>query len=93
MSERLGDRLDPLNPNLSDSLGELRTTFLGVTGDPTRADSMAWQMISDVRGQQAQSMAYFDCFWTCGVLAAAIVPLVLLMKRSEAKTGAHAAAK
>ena len=53
---------------------------------------MAWQLISDVRGQQAQSMAFFDCFWICGVLAAAIVPLVLLMKRPEAKTGAHAVA-
>ena len=88
--QRLGDGLDPLNPNLGDSLGELRTTFLGLTGDPARANSMAWQLISDVRGQQAQSMAYFDCFWTCGVLATAIAPLVLLMKRPEAKTGANA---
>ena len=91
--QRLGDGLDLLNPNLCDSLGELRTSFLGLTGDPARSDSMAWQLISDVRGQQAQSMAYFDCFWTCGVLAAAIAPLVLLMKRPEAKTGAHAAAE
>ena len=89
--QRLGDGLDLLNPNLGDSLGELRTSFLGLTGDPARADSMAWQLISDVRGQQAQSMAYFDCFWMCGVLAAAIVPLVLLMKRPEVKTGAHVA--
>jgi MFS transporter, DHA2 family, multidrug resistance protein len=54
---------------------------------------MAWQLISDVRGQQAQSMAYFDCFWMCGVLAAAIVPLVLLMKRPAPKTAAHAIAE
>jgi DHA2 family multidrug resistance protein len=91
--QRLGDGLDPLNPNLGDSLGELRTTFLGLTGDPARANSMAWQLISDVRGQQAQSMAYFDCFWTCSVLAAAIAPLALLMKRPEAKTGAHVIAE
>jgi MFS transporter, DHA2 family, multidrug resistance protein len=90
---RLGEWLNPLSLNLRDSLGEIRTKFLGLTGDPARANSMAWQCVSDVRGQQALSMAYLDCFWACGMLALAIIPLVLLMKRSMAERGAHAPAE
>jgi MFS transporter, DHA2 family, multidrug resistance protein len=91
--QRLGEWLDPLSPNVVDSLGEVRTRFLGLTGDPAQADSMAWQWASDLRDQQAMSMAYLDCFWACGVLALAIVPLVLLMKRSVAQRGAHTSAE
>jgi MFS transporter, DHA2 family, multidrug resistance protein len=90
--ERLGEWLAPLSPNLGARLIELRTTFLGITGDPGRAASMAWQSISDLRRQQALSLAYFDCFWVCGALALALAPLVLLMKRSVAEKGAHLAA-
>jgi DHA2 family multidrug resistance protein len=91
--QRLGEGLDPLSPTLRDSVGEIRARFLGLTGDPARADSMAWKWVSDLRDQQALSMAYLDSFWACGVLAVAIVPLVLLMKRSVAERGAHAAAE
>jgi hypothetical protein len=54
--------IDPLAPNLNAGLDELKPTFLGLTGDPARADSMAWQSISDLRDQQAISPAYFDCY-------------------------------
>ena len=91
--ERLGEWLDPLNPNLGVSLTELRTTFLGITGDPAKAGTMAWQSVSDLRGQQALSLAYFDCYWVCGVLAIALIPLVFLMKRSVLERGTHVAAE
>ena len=90
--ERLGEWLDPLNPNLNASLSDLRPTFLGITGDPARADTMAWQSIADRRGQQALALAYFDCFWAFGMLALALIPLVLFMRRSVAENGAHLAA-
>ena len=90
---RLGEWLDPLNPNLNDALGDLRSNFLGITGDPANADSMAWQSVSDLRGQQALSLAYFDCFWAFAALALALVPLVLLMRRSVAEKGAHLGAE
>ena len=90
---RLGEWLDPFNPNLNDSLGELRPAFLGMTGDPARSDAMAWQSISDLRDQQALSLSYFDCFWAFAVLALMLVPLVFLMKRSVAEKGAHLAAE
>jgi DHA2 family multidrug resistance protein len=38
-------------------------------------------------------MAYFDVFWVAAVLAAALVFLVLLMKRSVAEKGAHMGAE
>jgi MFS transporter, DHA2 family, multidrug resistance protein len=91
--ERLGEWLDPLNPNLGASLTELRTTFLGITGDPAQAGTMAWQSVSDLRWQQALSLAYFDCYWACGALAMALVPLVFLMKRSVLERGTHVAAE
>jgi DHA2 family multidrug resistance protein len=91
--QRLGECLDPFSPNLGASLDELRTTFLGVTSDPAWSESMAWQSVSDLRHQQALSLAYLDCFWVSGVLALALVPLVLLMKRSVAEKGAHLGAE
>jgi DHA2 family multidrug resistance protein len=91
--ERVGEWLDSLNANLNVGLDELRTTFLGLTGDPARVDSMAWQSISDLRDQQAISLAYFDCFWAFAALALLLVPLVLLMKRAVAEKGAHLAAE
>ena len=43
---------------------------------------MAWRAIDDVRQGQALSLSYFDCFQVFAVLAALLVPLVALMRRS-----------
>jgi len=91
--ERLGEYLDPLNPNLAAAFEELRSTFYQATGDPGRATSMAWQRIADVLNREALSLSYFDCFWAFAVLALMLVPLVFLMKRSVAEKGAHLAAE
>ena len=47
------------------------------------------QALDDLRQQQAASLAFFDVFWLCAVLSAALVVLVLLMKRSVAEKGEH----
>ncbi len=39
------------------------------------------------------SFAHFDHFWLSALLALALVPLVLLMKRSVAEKGEHIAAE
>ncbi len=91
--ERLGEWLDPLNPNLNASVDNLKPTFLGMTGDPAWANSATWQSVSNLRGQQALSLAYFDCFWAFTVLALFLIPLVFLMKRSVAEKGAHLASE
>jgi DHA2 family multidrug resistance protein len=48
---------------------------------------MALQSLSNLRDQQATSLAYFDDFWLFAVLALALVLLVPLMKRSVAEKG------
>ena len=85
---RLGEYLDPLNPAVHAFLGHVRTSFLGQTGDPALSQEMALQSLAILRGQQASSLAYFDCFWVFAVIAFALVPLVFFMKRSVAKKGA-----
>jgi DHA2 family multidrug resistance protein len=54
---------------------------------------MSWQVLEDLRRQQAAFMAYFDVFWQFAVLAVMLVFLVLLMKRTFAEKGAHIAAE
>jgi MFS transporter, DHA2 family, multidrug resistance protein len=88
-SLRLGEYLDPFNPAVHSFLGQLRTFFLGQTGDPALSKQMAWQGLAFLRGQQASSLAYFDCFWVFAVIVLALVPLVFLMKRSVAEKGGH----
>jgi len=51
------------------------------------------QALADLRQQQAVSLAYFDDFWPFAALALALVPLVLLMKRSVAEKGEHIGAE
>jgi DHA2 family multidrug resistance protein len=53
---------------------------------------LAVQTLDNLRQQQAASMAFFDVFWVCAVLSAALVVLVLLMKRSVAEKGEHVSA-
>jgi len=46
-------------------------------------------MLDEQRQQQAASLAYLDVFWLFAVVAAALVLLVPLMKRSVAEKGEH----
>jgi DHA2 family multidrug resistance protein len=90
---RLNEWLDPLNPNLSDYWAAARDGFYRQTGDPAGSAQAAWQAVADKLQQQALSLAYFDVFWLFAVLALALLPLVLLMRRSVAEKGAHLAAE
>jgi DHA2 family multidrug resistance protein len=86
-SLRLGEYLDPFNPAVHSFLNQVRTFFLGQTGDPALSKQMAWQSLDILRQQQASSLAYFDCFWVFAVIVLALVPLVFFMKRSVAEKG------
>jgi DHA2 family multidrug resistance protein len=46
-----------------------------------------------MRLEQAASLAFFDVFWVCAVVSAALVVLVLLMKRSVAEKGERISAE
>ncbi|MGA2703252.1 MAG: DHA2 family efflux MFS transporter permease subunit [Isosphaeraceae bacterium] len=92
-TSRVGEFLDPFNPAVNSYLEHARAFFFQQTGDAAGAQQMALQTLADLRHQQAASMAYFDVFWVAAVLAAALVFLVLLMKRSVAEKGAHMGAE
>ncbi|HJZ33084.1 MAG TPA: DHA2 family efflux MFS transporter permease subunit [Hyphomicrobiaceae bacterium] len=86
-SLRLGEYLDPFNPAVNAFLDPPRALFLQQTGDPVAGQQMAWQVLENLRQQQASALAYFDVFWLLAAVTLALVPVVLLMKRSVAATG------
>jgi MFS transporter, DHA2 family, multidrug resistance protein len=86
---RLGETLDSFNASVMSFLEQARGVFLQQTGDPSAAQQLAWQALENLRQQQASSLAYFDVFLLLAVVTLALVPTVLLMKRSVAEKGAH----
>ncbi|MDB5311999.1 MAG: emrB [Gemmataceae bacterium] len=90
---RLDEFLDTLNPALTEYLAGLRPQLTLLSGDQAAADALGYQIVDNLRQQQATSLAYFDVFWVFAVAAALLVPLVLLMRRSVAEKGAHLAAE
>jgi DHA2 family multidrug resistance protein len=86
---RLGEYLDPFNPAVQSFTDQARAMFLEQSGDPVAAQQLALQVLDNVREQQASALAYFDCFWVFAMIMLALVPLVLLMKRSVAEKGAR----
>jgi DHA2 family multidrug resistance protein len=89
---RLGENLGPLNPHVQSFFQQAQQVFLQATGDPARSQQMSLQTLDGLRQQQALALAFFDVFWLCAVLSAALVVLVLLMKRSAAEKGEHVSA-
>ena len=86
---RLGESLDTLNPAVHTFLAQAQARFLQQTGDPTKAQQLAWQALENLRHQQASALAYFDCFWVFAVTMLAVTLVVFLMKRSVAEKGAR----
>ncbi len=86
---RMTEWLGPLNTHVRDFLGKSEGLFLQRIGDPSRSLQLGIQSLDDLRQQQAASLAYLDVFWLSAVLAAALVVLVVLMKRSVAEKGEH----
>jgi len=92
-TSRVGEFLDPLNPEVNSYLDQAQAFFFQQTGDADASRSMALQSLANLRDQQALSLAYFDVFWVAAVLGVALVVLVLLMKRSVPEKGAHLSAE
>jgi DHA2 family multidrug resistance protein len=90
---RVGESVDPLNPLVQEFLTQAKAYFYQFTGDAPLSLQMALQGLSDLRQEQASSLAYFDVFFLSAVGAAALIPLVFLMRRSVAEKGAHIAAE
>jgi DHA2 family multidrug resistance protein len=92
-TSRVGEFLDPFNPAVNNFLERARAFFYQETGDASGSQQMAEQALENLRQQQAASLAYFDVFWMAAVVAAALVFLVPIMKRSVAEKGAHIGAE
>jgi MFS transporter, DHA2 family, multidrug resistance protein len=90
---RLNEHLDALSPAVNDALTRGQSFFMQQTGDAPRSSDLALRILALSRDRQALSLAYFDIFWTSAALAAGLVFLVLLMRRSVAEKGAHIAAE
>ncbi len=90
---RLGEHLHAFNPHVTDFMDQARPLFMQQTGDAAASQQMAVQTLDNLRQQQAASLAYFDVFWITGVVAAALVILVLFMRRSVAEKGEHIGAE
>jgi DHA2 family multidrug resistance protein len=92
-SARLNDGLDPLHPMLSQYLAQGREFYNQYFGDASAAGQAALQTLLQVRTKQALSMAYLDVFWGSAVVAAGLVLLLPLLRRSVAPKGEHIAAE
>jgi DHA2 family multidrug resistance protein len=90
---RVNENLDPLNPTLREYLLGLRSSLGPVIGDPGATEAVSYQVLENLRQQQALSLAYFDVFWAFAVVAAVLIGFALLMRRSVAEKGAHLAAE
>jgi DHA2 family multidrug resistance protein len=90
---RVGETLNPFNPDTNWFLKQAHSVFLQDTGDSSGSQQMGLQALDNLRQQQAASLAYFDVFYLCAILAVILVPLVFIMKRSVAEKGAHVAAE
>ena len=90
---RTGEFLDPLNPAVRSFANQGRAFFLRQTGDPPGSVQRTWQLLADARQHQAASLAFFDVFLLYAAISLALIPLVILMRRSVAAKGAHISAE
>ncbi len=90
---RLNEKLDPFNPAVQDFLHQNTSYFFQQTGDLPQAQQMAMKALEHLRTQQAVALSYFDVFWVSALVAALLVFLVLLMRRSVAEKGTHVGAE
>lgn len=81
-NQRLADHLTPLDPNLAAALERMTVYFRQHTADPVQAQLSSWQVIENLRQQQAGIMAFLDSYYVCFILIMLMIPLLLLMKRS-----------
>ncbi|MDR3634742.1 MAG: DHA2 family efflux MFS transporter permease subunit [Isosphaeraceae bacterium] len=87
---RLVEHLHPLNPLASGWLSSVSSAFQVHGSDPVIGRRQGLAMMYQVVQQQAAAVSYLDVFWVFGVLSFAVIPLVLLMKRSASDGGSIA---
>jgi DHA2 family multidrug resistance protein len=84
---RLGEYFDPFNAAVHSFLAQAQALF--GTGDPALSQQQGLQALEILREHQASALAYFDAFWLPAIVMLALIPVVLMMKRSVAQKGVH----
>ena len=89
---RLAENTIPSSPFFQSTLQQMTKYFHlhGVTGD--NANGLAVGVIGQMIRTQAAIMAYIDVFYVCAVIAALMIPFVLLLVRRVQIQGGRAAA-
>jgi MFS transporter, DHA2 family, multidrug resistance protein len=87
---RLIEHLHPLNPTASGWLSGVSGALQGRGSDPVLAQRRGLAMMYQFVQQQAAAISYLDMFWLFSMLSFAVIPLVLLMKRSASDGGSIA---
>lgn len=90
---RIGEFVDGFNERAATFLDNARSVFYQHTGDLAASRLGSVQTLEELRQQQAWSLAFLDTFLLFGVVSIALLPLVLLMKRSVAEPGEHISAE
>lgn len=85
---RVNEYLDNFNPAVVSYLDKMTSYYRGENYGPVLSKQMAWQSLSNLRTQQADGLANFDCFWVMGVVALILIPGVYFMKRAISEKGA-----
>jgi DHA2 family multidrug resistance protein len=81
---RLVERLDPLNPNFVQGIGQITHDFHGVgAGAPMAALSDLYNAVR----QQAAMLSYIDVFHTLMIAVFACIPLLFFMQGRQAQGG------
>ena len=85
---RVNEYLDNFNQQVVSYLNQMTSYYKGENYGPVLSKEMAWQSLSNLRTQQANGLANFDCFWVMGIVALLLIPGIYFMKRAVSKKGA-----
>jgi DHA2 family multidrug resistance protein len=88
---RLTEHLDPSSTAMQSALHNLTQYFMQFGGSMAEARGRAIGVIGQTVANQAALMGYIDIFFTWSVIAAALVPLILLLIRRVDPGGGEAA--
>jgi len=85
---RLNEYLDKFNPAVVSYLNQMTSYYRGENYGPVLSKQMALQSLSNLRTQQAEGLANFDCFWVMGIVALILIPGIFFMRRAVSEKGA-----
>jgi DHA2 family multidrug resistance protein len=84
----LAGHVHALSAATNGAVQRMTATVLAQTGDPVLSQRRGLQMIYSEVQRQALAMSYFDMFRFFAFASFAVIPLVLLMRRSVSEKGA-----